>query len=553
MPMPDNKNHMNLADHLKNRAEKMPNKNAVLFPAGRDNNSDINYTVMTFEQLDRESDIIASGLEKSGIKKGTKTILMIRPGPDFFIVTFALVKTGAIPVMVDPGMGIKRMLNCFKESHPKAFIGIPKAHILRTLFPGFFKSINIWITAGRRWCWGGYTLKHLRHMSYDSYTPAVTEKDETAAIMFTTGSTGPAKGVIYTHGTFDAQVHRIKSHFNITEDEIDLPTFPLFAIFDPALGITAVIPEMDPTKPALVNPENIIQPIKQHHITNMFGSPALLNRVGSYAAKNSIKLPSLKRVVSAGAPVLPENIKRFASLLNSDAEIHTPYGATESFPIVSIGSKEILEEAEKKEQTYSGTCVGYPLDNIRIRIIKIIDEPIETWSDDLAVPSGDIGEITVDGDVVTKQYDNLPKADALAKIRENDRIWHRMGDLGWMDEKGRVWFCGRKNHRVTTDQGTLFTIPCEAVFNQHPAVFRSALVGIGNEQVQTPVICVEPEKNISISKKKIEKELLALAEKEEITRSIKSVLFHKSFPVDIRHNSKIFREKLAKWAEKQLS
>jgi acyl-coenzyme A synthetase/AMP-(fatty) acid ligase len=339
----------------------------------------------------------------------------------------------------------------------------------------------------------------------------------------------------------------------MSADEIDLSTFPLFALFYPALGVTAVIPDMDPTRPAKVNPERIIEAVNNQGITNMFASPALLNRVGAYGKKNKIKLPSLKRVISAGAPVSADNIAQFSTLLSEDAEIHTPYGATEAVPIISIRSKEILTETRYLSEKGYGICIGRPINNIDIRLIKISDEPIETWSDDLTVGDGEIGEITVKGALVSREYVADRRATALAKISQNGEIIHRMGDLGWIDDQGRIWFCGRKSHRVVTNDGTLFTIPCEAIFNTHPAVFRSALVGIGHRRQQKPVICVELYKpKVPRHKKRLTAELLDLAAANELTGSIRTVLFHKSFPVDIRHNSKIFREKLALWARKKL-
>jgi acyl-CoA synthetase (AMP-forming)/AMP-acid ligase II len=478
---------------------------------------------------------------------------MVRPSIEFFALIFAIFKTGAVPVVVDPGMGIRRMLSCYRSTRPEAFIGIPLAHVVRTLSPKFFNTVNTWITVGRRWFWGGPTLDHIRLPDWEPFQTAGTARDETAAILFTTGSTGPAKGALYTHGNFDAQLQQIKTHLNMAADEIDLSTFPLFALFYPALGVTAVIPDMDPTRPALVNPERIIEAANNQGITNMFASPALLNRVGAYGKKKAIKLPSLKRVISAGAPVSPDNIEQFSALLSDDAQIHTPYGATEAVPIISITSNEILTETRSLSEKGYGICIGRPINNIDIQLIKISDDPIDTWSDDLRVARGEIGEITVKGALVSREYYNDPKATALAKIEENGEIRHRMGDLGWMDKKERLWFCGRKSHRVITVDGTLFTIPCEAIFNKHPAVFRSALVGIGPRPEQKPAICIELAKsNAGINKRGLTDELLELAAASELTRNIRTVLFHKSFPVDIRHNSKIFREKLAVWAEQKI-
>lgn len=546
-------NRVNVSTYLRRMGRMQPFKRAVCYPAGRDERGRVAYSHLTFLQLEQESDCIAHGLEKVGILRGTRTILMVKPSLEFFALTFALFKVGAIPVVVDPGMGIQRMMQCLQESDPQAFIGIPKAHILRTVYPKFFKTIHTFITVGKKWFWGGQTLSQIRQLPWQPFTIASTTAEDLAAILFTTGSTGPAKGVVYTHKIFDAQIRHIRSHFKITPDEVDLPTFPLFALFDPALGMTAVLPDMDPTKPGSVDPENIIEPILNQGVTNMFASPALLDRVGQYGKERGIKLPSLNRVVSAGAPVSPSNIETFATMLRQDAEIHTPYGATEAVPVISIGSKEILSETKSLSEQGFGNCVGLPLKDIEARIIKIRDNPIRTWSDDLMVEDGDIGEIVVSGDLVTERYYNKPEADALAKIPDRGNLWHRMGDLGWKDKKGRYWFCGRKSHRVITEKATLFTVPCEAVFNNHPLVKRSALVGIGKPPDQTPVICIELNgPDTKEDKSNIEEELLQIAKNSEQTKRIQSVLFHKRFPVDIRHNSKIFREQLAVWAERQL-
>jgi len=552
-PDPNNSDHVNIASYLARAAKTQPHKRAVVYPAGRDKRGRIAYSHLTFLQLDQESDCLAHGLTAAGVTHGTRTVLMVKPSPDFFVLIFALFKTGAIPVVVDPGMGIQRMVGCFKSSRPEAFIGIPLAHMVRTVYPGFFKTVKTWITVGRRWFWGGLTLEQLRQSHGKSYTCAKTGRDDMAAVLFTTGSTGPAKGAVYSHGNFDAQLKQIQTHLNMSSDEIDLSTFPLFALFYPALGITSVIPEMDPTRPARVNPERIIEAVDNHGVTNMFASPALLNRVGRYGQQKGIKLPSLKRVISAGAPVSADNIERFCALLGDDAEIHTPYGATEAVPIISIKSREILTETRQLSEKGYGICIGRPINNIDIRIIRISDDPIERWTDDLTIPQGEIGEITVKGALVSRMYFENPAADALAKIKEGNEIRHRMGDLGWMDEKGRLWFCGRKSHRVISPEETLFTIPCESLFNRHPRVFRSALVGIGLPPQQEPVICIELHKSDDgKNKAHLEKELLEIAAANELTNGIKTILFHKAFPVDIRHNSKIFREKLAHWAEKRL-
>ncbi len=538
--------YSNISLGLRKTAEKYPYKQAVVYPAGRDKADRVMYSHLTFAQLDQQSDAVAHGLESMGIARGMRTILMVNPGIEFFIAVFALFKVGAVPVAVDPGMGLDRMLQCLAQSRPKAFIGIEKAHVLRTLRPKFFTSVKHWVTVGQRWFWGGYTLDQL--MDYgegEPYPRVETTWDETAAIAFTTGSTGPAKGVVYTHGNFEAQIQQIQTHFQVGPDEVDLPTFPLFALFDPALAMTAVIPDMDPTKPAKVDPTKIIEAIENHGVTNMFASPALLNRVGQYGKENDVKLPSLRRVVSAGAPVSPANIEQFSTMLSPDTQIHTPYGATEAVPIISIGSHEILSETKKLSEQGFGMCVGRPICDTHIKIIKITDSPVTEYHAYLEVPENQVGEIIVKADLVTAHYFNNREADLLAKIPDADgTFWHRMGDLAWRDSKGRIWFCGRKSHRVETLGGPLYTIPVEAIFNTHPDVFRSALAGVGPLHSQIPVVFIQPAKKIKHRTEFIQA-LKDLAISNPLTEDIEHIFILKDFPVDIRHNSKIFREKLA--------
>jgi len=550
----DNQNDfVNVAAYLKKIADIQPFKKAVIYPESRDSMGRVAYTHLTFDQLDHESDRLAAALDKIGISRGVRTVLMVKPSIDFFILIFSLFKLGAIPVVVDPGMGLRKMVSCLKKTQPQAFIGIPPAHILRVLNPRSFKTVKICVTVGRRYFWGGHTLIKLMRGPFKRFDIAKTLIQDPAAILFTTGSTGPAKGAVYTHGNFNAQLRHIQAHLRMNSDEVDLSTFPLFALFWPALGITSVIPDMDSTKPADANPQKLIEAINDHGVTNMFASPALLARLGNYGARKGVKLHSLKRLISAGAPVTPNIIEQFHLMLYDSAVIHTPYGATEAVPIISITSDEILLETKTLTDQGYGICIGRPINDMDIRIIRISDTPIEKWDNDLMVNDSEIGEIVVSSDHVSHQYYDNPEEDALSKIHEGGKIFHRMGDLGWKDTQGRVWFCGRKSHRVITPEKTMFTIPCESIFNTHPRVSRSALVGIGSAPDQKPVICIELDKDVRFSRKnEIKRELLELAGSTHLTSNIETILFHKSFPVDIRHNSKIFREKLKVWAEKKL-
>ncbi|MGE3822336.1 MAG: peptide synthase, partial [Isosphaeraceae bacterium] len=228
---------------------------------------------------------------------------------------------------------------------------------------------------------------------------------------------------------------------------------------------------------------------------------------------------------------------------------------TESLPVASIGSREILGETRHATDQGAGVCVGAPVSGMRVEVIRITDEPIERWSDELRVPDGTVGEFLVQGPVVTQAYFNRPEANRLAKVQEpQGAVWHRMGDLGYRDDQGRLWFCGRKAHRVVTAEGTLYTIPVEAVFNTHDAVHRTALVGVGPAGAARPVLCVEPKRwpLRRSERRSIAAELAKIGSRYEHTMKIETFLFRKAFPVDIRHNAKIFREKLAVWAARRV-
>jgi acyl-CoA synthetase (AMP-forming)/AMP-acid ligase II len=506
---------------------------------------------VTFRALAALTDRYAHGLAEAGITRGMRVALMVTVGVDLFAVTFALFKIGAVPVLVDPGMGIPNLKTCLDEAQVEAFVGVPKAHVARMLFK-WAPEAKIAVTVGKKLFWGGHELARLSR-SDAPFPTADTAPEDLAAILFTSGSTGVPKGAKHTHGSFETQTTLIRDMFAQGPEDVFVHTFPLFALFSVALGTTVVVPDMDFTRPGSVNPPHILGPVKAHGATWMFGSPALLDRVSRFGAAKGEKLPSLKGVISVGAPVPPVVIERFSTMLNPSAQIHTPYGATEALPLTAIASHEILGETAARWAQGAGTCVGKPVAAVELNIIRITDAAIPEWSDDLVVPTGVAGEIAVKGPAVSTAYHNRPESNALAKIHDarDGGTWHRMGDLGYLDADGRVWFLGRKGHRVKTADGDLYTITNEAIFNQHPKVFRTALVGVGEPGAQRPVLCVELVPG-EVASDALVSELKALGAGFVHTSRIQTFLFHKGFPVDIRHNSKIFREKLAVWAEAKL-
>ena len=560
----------NIARPLAQNATRVPFRPAIVFPAGRDKKGRAQFTQLSFQQLNEECDRYAHGLYAYGVRKGDRTLMLVRPGPEFIAVVFALLKIGAVPVMIDPGMGIKPFLQCVTETEPVNFIGLALAHALRKLFPKPFKTVQRSVTVGEKWVtklavWDSVPLDQVRAARNDPFPVAATTREDEAAVAFTSGSTGIPKGVVFTHGLFQAQIDLLHDEIGYTDGDVDLPGLYIFALYNPALGVTTIIPDMDPSKTAELNPAYLVEAIQTHGVTVSFGSPTVWKIVGTYCREKGIKLPSLKRILMAGAPVHPSLIRAYAGGTPDDilpnGDVYTPFGATEALPITMMSGKEILQETAALSEQGRGMCVGRPTTGNTIRIIDISDDPIPEWDDSLVRPDGEVGEIVVKGPVVTRTYLNRPQKTAQAKIREKSsqgetEIWHRMGDLGYFDDTGRLWFCGRKAHRIETADGLVLPVPCEAIFNLHPDVLRTALVGVGKPGKQEPVLIVEPKAGstptTAEAKHKLIAGLLKLGAQYEQTRCIQTVLFHPSFPVDVRHNAKIQREKLAPWAEERV-
>ena len=550
-----NSKQANLCHHLIDAATNTPQALAVAVQKKRFNK--LTYREINFAQLNRYSDQIAYALNQHGLKSGDKAVLMVTPSIDFFALTFALFKAGIIPILVDPGMGIKNLKQCFSEAQPDIFIAIPKAHLARRLFGWGKQTVKYNITVAGFSFWGS-SLKHLlkKFKSEQTYPMVKLDAREMAAILFTSGSTGTPKGVVYSHAMFEAQISVLKNDYAIQSGERDLATFPLFSLFGPALGMASIIPDMDASKPITADPNNIFAAIEKYQCSNLFANPALIDLLGRAGETQSLKLNSLKRVISAGAPATLPAIKLFTKLLNKDVQILNSYGATESLPISKISSKELLQ-TEAITDSGGGICVGQPVKEVEVAIIKITEQLISHWDDELRLADNEIGEIVVKGPQVSEAYFHREQATEQAKIHDCDGIRHRMGDLGYLDESGRLWMCGRKAHLVTsTDKimnKTYYSIPCERIFNTHPGVKRSALVAVTKDDITLPLICIELTDKAKKNNGNLFNELQLIADRHQQTAGIREFLIHPGFPMDIRHNAKIFREKLAVWAQQQIS
>jgi acyl-CoA synthetase (AMP-forming)/AMP-acid ligase II len=584
----------NIARHLRLMAASQPDTPALKVPRGRTADGRIDYLSLSFRELAAEADAWTARLQSAGVRRGDRTLVMVRPGLPLIAAVFGLFQFGAVPVVIDPGMGLKSFLACVARSRPRALVGIPMARLIRHLFRPSFRTVEVTVPVS-----GSLTARlPARTQISDLKSQIVASAaSDLAAVLFTSGSTGAPKGVCYEHGMFEAQVRLIREAYDIRPGEVDLPMLPIFALFNPALGMTTIVPEIDPSRPATVDPARIVQAIQQEKVTNSFGSPTLWGKIDAYCRARELTLPSLRRVLCAGAPV-PAALWQGSAAWLPHGQLHSPYGATEALPVATVSAAEIAALSPPRASparhairdmpggaVSPGACLGRPMPGIEVRIIAISDAPIATLGDARALPPGEIGEIIVRGPVVTKEYDALPEATSGAKIaagRNKDQVtrnrnhrpdgttplgasplpletssarspevWHRMGDCGLLDAEGRLWFCGRKAERVETGTATLFTEPCEMVFRQNRSITRCALVGLGEPGRQEPALVVE-WKGSPAETGVLAVELPKLAASSPQTAAIRQFFFHPNFPVDVRHNAKIHRLTLARWAAEEL-
>jgi len=540
----------NVSAHLRLRAAEAPERVAVRGSDGRE---------LTFGELDRRVDAVAHGLGEIGFVRGDRACLFVRPGPELVLLTHAMLRAGVSPVLIDPGMGRRSLFACVERVAPRGLIGIPRAHAARLLFPRSFRSVELSVIVGAPPVFaglgglGGHSLarllkRGLRRGPAPDPTGLAADPDAEAAVLFTSGSTGPPKGVVYLHRNFLAQLESLRALYDLTPGEVDVPCFPLFALFDNALGMTSVFPELDPSRPAECDPARIHAAIEESGATFTFGSPAIWKRLVPWAREHGARFTRLRRLTIAGAPVAPSLVADLKELLPADGEVHTPYGATEALPITSVSGTELAGRLRARIEGGEGSCVGRPVPGVELALVRITDEPIVRWSQDLVVPAGAPGEVCVRCRAATPAYVNDDLATRAAKIPDGSGgSWHRMGDVGRLDKNGLLWLLGRKSHRIETVEGLVMPVPVENVFQTAKGVRRVALVGVGRRGTERPLLVVEVEPGADEAA--VEARLRSHRRDVPATWNVSTIRFHPSLPVDVRHNAKIRREELKRWAE----
>lgn len=533
----------NVARHLRVAATEHPEGLATKSPLSATRDGAVRHASRTFRQLDQESDAAADRFAEAGIAAGDRVLLAVRPGHDLIVGMFGLLKLGAIPVAIDPGMGWSAFLACVRRSRPTALVGVNAAIWLSRLPFAAFRTLR------HRVCVGDSAWRRTIGATSPQPRPlADVRADTLAAILFTSGSTGAPKGVCYTHGMFDAQIELVRATYGIRPGEVDMAMLPLFALFNPALGTTTVTPLLDPSRPLAADPAPLVAALIAEKVTCSFGSPAIWGKVADHCEAHGLRLPDLRRLLIAGAPVSGELLAKLR-VIAPHCVTHTPYGATECLPVTTIAAEELLGEARQLALRGHGTCVGRPVSGVEVRVIRETDGPIATIAEAAPCAPGEVGEIIATGPSVTREYDGLPEATRLAKIADGERVWHRMGDLGSLDASGRLFFLGRRVEEVRTSDGDLPTEALEPAFRQHPQVLRCALIGLGDAPDQTAALVVEPRvghyPSDEAGRARFVAELRALAAVNPAAARVRHIVFQRALPVDVRHNAKIHRLRLA--------
>ena len=513
---------------------------------------------VTWRQLDDRVRRLAGGLHQIGVRKGDRVSLLVQPGPTLSAVVYACLRIGAVVVVADAGLGIRGLTRAVRGSWPDFIIGE-----------------TLGLTAARGLGWPGvrisaarlpkptaaalgvsYSLGEILGMGAGAALPLPPGPADDAAILFTSGSTGPAKGVAYTHGQLSALRDVLATHFTVTEDTGLVTGFAPFALLGPALGTRSVTPDMDVSSPRTLTATAVAAAVRESDAGIVFLSPAaVLNVVGTAEQLTLADRAALGRVrtfLSTGAPISARLLES-AALLMPNATPHTPYGMTECLLVTDVTLDGIRDAADAPDR---GVCVGAPIGSNRVLV-----SALDTDGRATGAPSpqpGVLGEILVSAAHLKDHYDRLwltdreavRATDDLASVDPTSR-WHRTGDVGHLDARGRLWVEGRMPHVIVAADGPIAPVGPEQEVERVRGVRRAAVVGVGPRGLRQAVAVVE---TIPSSKRAgLAGARLSHAVREGTGIPLVAVLAVPRLPTDIRHNSKIDRSRLSGWADRLLA
>jgi acyl-CoA synthetase (AMP-forming)/AMP-acid ligase II len=522
---------VNLATLLSQHAQERGPQPAIVQGRGA------NARFTTFAQLDENARRAAGFLSEHGIQPGSRVLLLQPMSAELYEALLALFRLGAIAVVLDPGAGLKHVAACCEIARPEVLIGCWRAHLLRAISPAL-RSIRQRFVIGAPFPGATRWSSVRQHEPIDDVFTA--GRDAPALLTFTSGSTGQPKGALRSHGLLLAQHRAIAHALELTPGEVDLSTLPIFLLANLASGVTSVIPDADLRRPGAINPEPVLDQVREHAVTQCVASPAFFERLLAAPAEKQCSLKSIRKAFTGGAPVGPRLISRLAAAMPR-ARIFPVYGSTEAEPIAHFEQSEMTERDALSMRWGRGLLAGHPVPEVQLRIIKdawgrVIEPLTGQRFASLCLPAGEAGEIVVSGAHVLPGYLN-GHGNAETKFQVDGAPWHRTGDAGYLDESGRLWLLGRCMALISDASGTLWPFAVEYAAQEYPGVRRAALVQLSGRRV----LAVEAEPGADVSPQRLT-EMLEWAKLDEVRMMA-------AIPLDRRHNAKVDYSRLRRLLE----
>lgn len=494
---------------------------------------------------------VAAGYLELGIRKGDRVILFIPISVELYTAMFAIQRIGAIPVFLDSWARERHLAITGLAVAPRAMVNVEKAYQLCRDIPEL-ASIPIRVSVGPT------SDKYTASLEALQETPSMAaiaplKQEDTALITFTTGSSGYPKGANRTHRFLAAQHYALDKCIPYTLTDVDLPVFPIFSLNNIAAGVSTVIPAIDVSVPRENDPLILLAQISACNVTCVTLSPSIFNGLSAYCLKQKLLMPTLRRVITGGAPISRDNLIDFTSVARN-AEVRVLYGSTEVEPVAHIEAREMIafgsRSSRDSDWVDEGVNVGRIVEGLRYKFLKINHGPIEVQSaedwNSLEIGPGEVGELIVAGEHVCRDYYNNPEAFARSKILdENGEVWHRTGDLARMDEEGYLWIVGRVHNAIQRNGIYVFPVRAEIILKRLPFVQSAAYVGIPDPELAERAVCVVvPKRTNHASSAQWEAEIKHIMAKNGV--AVDQILFRDSIPMDPRHHSKVEYDVLRK-------
>jgi acyl-CoA synthetase (AMP-forming)/AMP-acid ligase II len=481
----------------------------------------------------------AQGLLDLGIQKGDRVIIFLPMGLDMYTAMFAVQRIGAIAVFLDSWARANHLGASADCVDPKAMISFKPAFDLVAQVPEFSKMpLKILWGAGE-----GFEHRFDKLLATSGEAPiAAVESEFTALITFTTGSSGTPKGANRTHRFLSAQHEALNGVIPYTPADRDLPAFPIFSLNNLAAGVTTVLPALDLARPSERDPAMLISQIVTQGVSCATLSPSMLVGVAKHCHATSTQMSGLRRVVTGGAPISKDDVASFVEIA-PNAELWVLYGSTEVEPMAHIEGHAWLAQKPKSsdpEILEEGVNVGHIDSSLDYKFIKIRKDGIDLketpWSE-IELPKGEIGEFIVSGDHVCRDYYNNPGAFFKAKIMgEDGRVWHRTGDLAYLDDEGHLWMVGRIHNAIERGGKYHFPVRPEVLLKRMEFTAQAAYLGLPDASL-TEKTAVALKLREGASQEQVVAEVKRVFAKNQIP--VDEIHLVESIPMDPRHHSKV--------------